>query len=82
MFRLGGEEFLILLYDTDLDKGWLVAEEVRKAIEAMPLLPNRHVTTSLGIATLQPKEYWGDWMKRSDDNLYRAKKAGRNRAVA
>lgn len=82
VFRLGGEEFLILLYDTDLDKGWLVAEEVRKAIEAMPLLPNRHVTTSLGIATLQPKEYWGDWMKRSDDNLYRAKKAGRNRAVA
>lgn len=82
VFRFGGEEFLILLYDTDAPQGWLVAEELRKTIEAMPLLPDRRVTTSLGIATLQPDEAWRDWMKRSDDNLYRAKKEGRNRTVA
>jgi diguanylate cyclase (GGDEF)-like protein len=59
-----------------------VAEELRKKIESMQLLPDRSVTTSLGIATLQPNENWRDWMKRSDDNMYRAKKQGRNRVVA
>jgi len=82
VFRLGGEEFLILLYETDSAQGLLVAEELRKKIESMRLLPDRSVTTSVGVATLQPKEDWRDWMKRSDDNLYRAKKEGRNRVLA
>ncbi|WP_417551090.1 GGDEF domain-containing protein [Methylophaga sp.] len=82
VFRLGGEEFLILLYETDSAQGLQLAEELRQTIEVMPLLPDRSVTASLGIATLQPNENWRDWMKRSDDNLYRAKKGGRNRAVA
>ena len=82
VFRLGGEEFLILLYETDAKEGFLVAEELRKKIESMRLLPDRSVTTSLGIATLQPNENWRDWMKRSDDNMYHAKKQGRNRVVA
>lgn len=82
VFRLGGEEFLVLLYDTDAAQGWQVAEELRKAIETMSLLPDHRVTTSLGVATLQPGEHWRDWMKRSDDNLYRAKKEGRNLVVA
>lgn len=82
VFRVGGEEFLILLYETDPAHGLMVAEELRQTIEVMPLLPDRNVTASLGVATLQPNENWRDWMKRSDDNLYRAKKDGRNRVVA
>ncbi|MCX4186557.1 GGDEF domain-containing protein [Methylophaga sp. OBS4] len=82
VFRLGGEEFLILLYDTNAEDGWRVAEELRQSIEAMPLLPEHIVTTSIGVATLEPGEHWRDWMKRSDENLYRAKKEGRNRIVA
>ena len=81
-FRLGGEEFLVLLYGTDLENGRRFAEELRSAIESLPLLPDHTVTSSIGIATLQPGEDWDEWMKRSDENLYRAKAAGRNCVVA
>ena len=82
VFRLGGEEFLVFLYGADLEEGQTVAEELRNAIATMSLLPNRPVTASVGVATLLPNENWSDWMRRSDENLYQAKLAGRNRVVA
>ena len=82
VFRLGGEEFLVLLYGTDREKGFRVAEELREAIATASLLPNRPVTASIGVATLQPNENWSTWMNRSDESLYQAKRKGRNRVVA
>ncbi len=82
VFRLGGEEFLVLLYNTDAQSGLSVAEELCKEIAALPLLPNREVTASIGVATIHEDEEWENWMKRSDENLYRAKSTGRNRVVA
>lgn len=82
VFRLGGEEFLVLLYGTDLENGRLFAEELRKAIESQQLLPGQAVTASLGVATLRPGEDWNEWMKRSDENLYRAKETGRNCVIS
>ena len=79
VFRLGGEEFLVLLYGTSIENGREVAEELRAVIESSQLLPGRIVTVSIGVATLQPGEIWSELMKRSDDNLYRAKANGRNR---
>jgi diguanylate cyclase (GGDEF)-like protein len=81
-FRLGGEEFLLLVYGTDPDNGRRFAEELREEVESVTLLPDRQVTVSIGVATLRPEENWRDWMKRADENLYRAKSAGRNRIVA
>lgn len=82
VFRLGGEEFLVLLYGTDLENSRRFAEELRIAIESLSLLPQHTVTASLGVATLLPGEDWDAWMKRSDENLYRAKATGRNCVVA
>ena len=82
VFRLGGEEFLVLLYGTGREKGLSVAEELRAAIASASLLPNRPVTASIGVATLQPNEDWSAWMNRSDESLYRAKRRGRNQVVA
>jgi diguanylate cyclase (GGDEF)-like protein len=82
VFRLGGEEFLALLYDADAEAGRKVAEELRVAVETSALLPNRTVTASIGVATLEPGEDWKAWMKRGDENMYRAKAAGRNRVAA
>ena len=82
VFRLGGEEFLVFLYGADLAVGRQVAEELRNEIATMALLPNRPVTASVGVAALLPDENWSDWIRRSDENLYQAKLAGRNRVVA
>lgn len=82
LFRPGGEEFLALLYGANGESGRQVAEELRAAIAAHAFLPDRTVTVSIGIATLAPGEDRRQWMKRSDENLYRAKAAGRNRVNA
>ena len=78
-FRLGGEEFLVLLHGTSANQAKQVAEELRMTIAALQSIPNYPVTVSIGVAELQPLESWKDWMKRSDDSLYRAKQGGRNR---
>ena len=82
VFRIGGEEFLVLLYDTDIEHGRQVAEELCSGFASLSLLPDRPVTISIGVAALQTGEAWEDWMKRGDENLYQAKLDGRNRVVA
>jgi diguanylate cyclase (GGDEF)-like protein len=80
-FRIGGEEFLVLLYDTDAEAGKRLATELCSAIASLKLLPYSTVTVSAGVATLEPGEHWEEWMRRCDENLYQAKKDGRNRVA-
>ena len=77
-FRLGGEEFLILLNNADAATGMRLAEELRHGIETLPLLPDRNVTASLGVATLNEEDSTSTWMDRADRNLYKGKESGRN----
>lgn len=80
-FRFGGEEFLVLLFNTDSEHGCTMAEDLRSAVETLYLIPDQHITVSIGIATLQPGETRESWMKRCDDKLYQAKSEGRNRIL-
>ena len=82
VFRLGGEEFLALLHGTDLDNGFNIAEELRSKVESLAIIPGQKITVSMGIAAYQAGEDWNEWMKRADENLYRAKLEGRNRVMA
>lgn len=82
VFRIGGEEFIALLYSTDAENGQQVAEELRCAVESLSLLPDRAATVSIGVAPLGGDENWMEWMKRADENLYRAKSEGRNRVAS
>ncbi|WP_409524279.1 GGDEF domain-containing protein [Nitrincola sp. MINF-07-Sa-05] len=82
LFRLGGEEFLLYLHDTNLEGGKCVAEELRQMLEASDLLPGRQITMSAGVAELHSGESWSDWLKRGDSKLYDAKQKGRNIVVA
>ncbi len=79
--RLGGEEFLALLPDVDADGAAVVADELRRSIEAIGV---RHegetirVTASVGWARLEGDEGYEELLRRADDALYAAKRAGRN----
>jgi len=83
--RYGGEEFTVILPDTNLEGGLLIAERLRKAIfdknvkhEGSKVAPC--VTLSLGLATYTGQfKNEDDILKAADDALYRAKENGRNR---
>ena len=81
--RFGGEEFLVLLPDTDRDAALLVAEKLRSEIERTELVGIGSITASLGLAVLptdtgEPEEL----LRKADRALYSAKEGGRNRVHA
>ena len=81
LFRIGGEEFMLLLPDTQEVEAAVVAEQLRASVAETPLVDGRQVTVSIGVSELQPGESLDSWIKHGDDALYAAKKAGRNRVV-
>jgi diguanylate cyclase (GGDEF)-like protein len=82
--RWGGEEFLAVFPETDLNGAVAAAEKLRAAVcEATWSLPDRPgITISLGVALKTPGVDWTPVLKDADLALYRAKEAGRNRVVA
>jgi two-component system cell cycle response regulator len=86
--RYGGEEFVVVMPDTDMDLACSVAERLRRSVEEEPFTISRaphrlNVTISIGIAGSEGE---GDsaeaLLHRADQALYRAKRDGRNRVVA
>ncbi|MCK5361296.1 MAG: sensor domain-containing diguanylate cyclase [Gammaproteobacteria bacterium] len=82
VFRVGGEEFLVLLYNSNKANSTIIAEKLRKKIEKQSLIPDRNLTVSIGVSELKSEMGWEAWMKRCDNNLYLAKSRGRNRVVS
>jgi diguanylate cyclase (GGDEF)-like protein len=78
LFRIGGEEFVVVLEGQTADSASHLAEQLRTIVEANELVPDHSVTISLGVAELRSGESTGDWMHRADGALYQAKNAGRN----
>lgn len=83
--RYGGEEFTILLPDTDKAGGRILAERLRQSIEAMVVEHEGklvQVTISLGVADLsRPASEYKELIEWSDQALYAAKRGGRNRVA-
>jgi diguanylate cyclase (GGDEF)-like protein len=82
LYRLGGEEFVMLLPNTPADGLRAALEHLRGAVERSLKAPDgRPVTVSAGAALLRGENEWADWLARADAALYRAKGRGRNRVV-
>ncbi|QHI73844.1 diguanylate cyclase [Aminipila terrae] len=76
--RFGGEEFIIILPDTDLNKAYETGEKIRSSIEHYEFDQNLKLTVSIGVSQYKT-EYTRDFVKKTDDLLYKAKQNGRNR---
>lgn len=78
--RVGGEEFAIIMPGADLATARLFAEAVRLGFSmlAVPGLSERRCTASFGIAELKPGETATGLLRRADEALYQAKRAGRD----
>jgi two-component system, cell cycle response regulator len=85
--RTGGEEFVIVMPETDMAVAAMVAERLRRRIAAEPFAISQGersipVTLSIGIAALRGQDdNAASLLKRADQALYRAKRDGRNRVV-
>jgi diguanylate cyclase (GGDEF)-like protein len=79
--RLGGEEFVVVLPNTDLNAAELAAERIRAqvpTIDLSPQLGERRITISIGIASSMGTDTVSSMLRRADAALYAAKHAGRN----
>jgi diguanylate cyclase (GGDEF)-like protein len=86
LVRWGGEEFVLVMPDTDRDRALLVAERIRVAMSARPFTTQAGVelaqTVSIGQATWDGKETADEIERRADAAMYAAKHAGRDRVVS
>jgi diguanylate cyclase (GGDEF)-like protein len=83
--RIGGEEFAILLPETDAEGAAQVAERMRHSLSIVPVLvaegPTVSITSSFGVAELKAGQSGDDLMRTADAALYRAKALGKNRVT-
>jgi len=86
--RYGGEEFAVILPQTDLEDAATVGDQLRANLASRQLKSKKTgesygtITISVGAAQYRVGEPAGEWLQRADDALYQAKRDGRNRVVA
>lgn len=86
-FRYGGEEFIVLMPQTDIEAGMEAVERLRKTVEAMTVEASGgrtlSVTISAGVAAYRKGDDSGTLLvKQADEALYNAKESGRNRVIS
>ena len=87
IYRYGGEEFVIIYQNADLEKARVLAEKIRQQMEKTQLKPKnspeplRKITVSIGISQLTESDRLDTWLDRADTALYFAKNSGRNQVI-
>ena len=80
--RWGGEEFVIILTNTNLNSAVLFAEEIRLFIQKHDFINKLKLTCSFGVTGIQDEDYEEVLFKRADTALYQAKMNGRNMVIS
>ena len=82
-YRYGGEEFTVILPETNGDEAKTVAQRIRSSLESEKFKPipdkNAQITISIGVTQYYPKEELSAFIRRADKAMYLSKKNGRNR---
>ena len=84
VFRYGGEEFAVLLSNTEAEGASLLAHRIRVAVEGITVQYESaeiRLTVSVGVASLDRGDCPADLLEKADQALYQAKQEGRNRVV-
>ncbi|HID70045.1 MAG TPA: diguanylate cyclase, partial [Desulfobacterales bacterium] len=81
LVRIGGDEFLLVMDDTDQKSGRILAERLCQAVDDMGVWSdaNTKLGVSIGLTQWKREESLEEWMERADDILYNAKAEGRSR---
>jgi len=82
LFRIGGEEFVVVLKDVDLNRALLVLERFRQTVEDSRFPQVGKITTSIGASLVTGADLPATVIDRADQALYYAKSNGRNQACA
>jgi len=85
--RFGGEEFIIVLPETEVTQAAMVADRIRVAVEAhnfpgAEFQPKGRLTVSIGLSSTETAATFQEMFRQLDDALYKAKSSGRNFACA
>ena len=78
VYRLGGEEFVIIAEKTPLEDAKNLSEKIRMAVELDQVMKPYNVTISVGTAQYLANESAHEWLGRADKAMYKAKNEGRN----
>lgn len=83
LVRMGGDEFLIVLDNTDRNSARMLAERLCEKVEGLDVKvsENKKLGVSIGLTQLENKESLRDWLERTDDILYHAKAEGKSRVA-
>jgi diguanylate cyclase (GGDEF)-like protein len=82
--RFGGEEFVLLLVNTDIEESIKVAERIRQALEGYnfsDIAPALNVTVSIGLANYKMYNSLQETLMAADNHMYKAKELGRNKVI-
>ena len=79
--RWGGEEFMVILPETDVASGAVLANKLHDIVKKLTIAGGVHVTASFGVTQLQADEGWEQLVSRADALMYRAKEEGRDRVA-
>ena len=78
LYRVGGEEFMIVYPNATLQEALFACEQIRQSLKKYQI-HGENITLSFGVCRYNPKDDYGSLYKKVDDALYLAKERGRDR---